>query len=71
MLIGDAAACVNPLNARASTTAWKPGELLGSGDPFFRLARAFSIARRLPWLLTVPWFLPTGGPIAIRSLRLM
>ena len=32
---------------------------------------ALTIGRRLSWLLTVPWFLPTGGPIAMRSLRLM
>ena len=25
MLIGDAAACVNPLNGGASTTRWRPG----------------------------------------------
>ena len=34
-------------------------------------ARAFSVARRLAWLLTVPRFLPMTGPIAMRSTFLM
>jgi menaquinone-9 beta-reductase len=83
MLIGDAAACVNPLNGEGIDYGLETGrlaaELLGSGDfssawPSLlqrEYAKAFSIARRLSWLLTVPWFLPTGGPIAMRSLRLM
>jgi menaquinone-9 beta-reductase len=83
MLIGDAAACVNPLNGEGIDYGLETGrlaaEMLGNGDfssawPSLlqrEYAKAFSIARRLSWLLTVPWFLPTGGPIAMRSLRLM
>ena len=83
MLIGDAAACVNPLNGEGIDYGLETGrlaaELLGSGDVSVawpsllqhHYSRAFSIARRLSWLLTVPWFLPTGGPIAMRSVRLM
>jgi menaquinone-9 beta-reductase len=82
MLIGDAAACVNPLNGEGIDYGLETGrlaaELLG-GDvaeawPSLlkdRYSQAFSIARRLGVLLTVPWFLPTGGPIAMRSVTLM
>ena len=83
MLIGDAAACVNPLNGEGIDYGLETGrlaaELLGTDDvskawPTLlqkEYSRAFSIARRLAWLLTVPRFLPAGGPIAMRSLRLM
>jgi len=83
MLVGDAAACVNPMNGEGIDYGLETGrlaaELLGSGDvsaawPALlqqRYARAFSIARRLAALLTVPWFLPAGGPVAMRSARLM
>ena len=83
MLIGDAAACVNPMNGEGIDYGVETGrlaaDLLGSGDlsaawPGLlqqRYGRAFSIARRLSALLTMPWFLPTGGPIAMRSARLM
>ena len=83
MLIGDAAACVNPLNGEGIDYGLETGrmaaELLGTGD----LSRAwpaelhrhyaagFSVARRLALLLTVPRFLPTVGPIAMRSHFLM
>jgi hypothetical protein len=33
--------------------------------------RGFSVARRLGLLLTLPRFLPTTGPLAMRSTRLM
>ena len=83
MLVGDAAACVNPLNGEGIDYGLESGrlatELLGSGDvshawPYLlqhHYASAFSIARRLSWLGTVPWLLATGGPIAVRSARLM
>jgi geranylgeranyl reductase family protein len=83
MLIGDAAACVNPLNGEGIDYGLETGrlavDLLGTGDLSrawasllqHHYAKAFSIARRLGWLLTVPWFLPTGGPIAMRSIKLM
>jgi geranylgeranyl reductase family protein len=84
MLIGDAAGCVNPLNgegidygletgreaaellhARADlATAWP--ELLTR-----QYGEAFSIARRLAGLITIPHLLPTAGPIGMRSHTLM
>ena len=83
MLIGDAAACVNPLNGEGIDYGLETGrlaaELLGTGDVSAawpatlesHYARAFSVARRLAWLLTVPRFLPMTGPIAMRSTFLM
>ncbi|MGB7144979.1 MAG: menaquinone reductase, partial [Mycobacterium sp.] len=86
MLIGDAAACVNPLNGEGIDYGLETGrlavELLGSGD-LSNLSRAwpsllqshygrgFSVARRLALLLTFPRFLPATGPIGMRSTRLM
>jgi geranylgeranyl reductase family protein len=83
MLIGDAAACVNPLNGEGIDYGLETGrlaaELLGSGDLtqawpaelHRHYARGFSVARRLALLLTIPRFLPTVGPIAMRSNFLM
>jgi menaquinone-9 beta-reductase len=83
MLIGDAAACVNPLNGEGIDYGLETGrlaiDLLGSRDvsaawPALLRAhygRAFSIARRLALLLTIPRFLPLAGPIAMRSTTLM
>jgi menaquinone-9 beta-reductase len=83
MLIGDAAACVNPLNGEGIDYGLETGRLaaalLGGSDLSVawpavlqhHYARSFSLARRLGWLLTVPWFLPTGGPVVMRSVRLM
>ena len=83
MLIGDAAACVNPLNGEGIDYGLETGrlaaELLGTGDVSVawpatlesHYARAFSVARRLAWLLTIPRFLPMTGPIAMRSTFLM
>ena len=83
MLIGDAAAGVNPLNGEGIDYGLEMGrfaaEMLGSGDfsqawPTLlqeHYARAFSVARRLAWLLTVPWLLPTVGPFAMRSVAFM
>src|SRR4029077_4910818 len=83
LLIGDAAACVNPLNGEGIDYGLETGrlaaEMLGSGDltsawpavlsaPY---ARSFSVARRLGLLLTVPRFLPSTGPVAMRSKFLM
>ena len=86
MLIGDAAACVNPLNGEGIDYGLETGrlaaEMLGSGD-LADLSRAwpnvlqshygrgFSVARRLGLLLTFPRFLPATGPIAMRSTTLM
>jgi geranylgeranyl reductase family protein len=83
MLIGDAAACVNPLNGEGIDYGLETGRLavdaLGSGDlsaawPALlqrHYGRAFSVARRLALLLTFPRFLPATGPIAMRSTSLM
>ncbi len=87
MLIGDAAACVNPLNGEGIDYGLETGrlaaELLDSGSAFADLsqawpallqshyARGFSVARRLALLLTIPRFLPMTGPLAMRSHVLM
>ena len=83
MLIGDAAACVNPLNGEGIDYGLETGrlaaEMLGSGDLTDawpaelrrHYARGFSVARRLALLLTLPRFLPTVGPLAMRSHLLM
>lgn len=83
MLIGDAAACVNPLNGEGIDYGLETGrlavELLGSGDVSLawpavlqqHYGRGFSVARRLGLLLTLPRFLPLTGPVAMRSSRLM
>jgi geranylgeranyl reductase family protein len=83
MLIGDAAACVNPLNGEGIDYGLETGrlaaELLGSPDlalawPALLQAhygRGFSVARRLGLLLTLPRFLPLTGPLAMRSSALM
>ncbi|HEU0190317.1 MAG TPA: NAD(P)/FAD-dependent oxidoreductase [Mycobacterium sp.] len=87
MLIGDAAACVNPLNGEGIDYGLETGrlavQLLGSAGPSADLtrewpamlqshyARGFSVARRLALLLTFPRFLPATGPVAMRSALLM
>lgn len=79
MLIGDAAACVNPLNGEGIDygleTAKLAVELLGTKD--FTLAwpdllqtqygEAFVLARTAARLLTYPQFLPFAGPVALRG----
>lgn len=80
MLIGDAAACVNPLNGEGIDYGLETGrlavELLGDSPAWpgvlqSHYGRAFSVARRLGLLLTFPRFLPATGPLAMRSTRLM
>ena len=83
MLVGDAAACINPLNGEGIDYGLETGrlaaELLGSADyshawPALlqdHYAQGFSIARRLALLLTLPRFLPASGPLAVRSSFLM
>ncbi len=86
VLIGDAAACVNPLNGEGIDYGLETGrlaaELLSSGEASDlslawpstlqrHYAVGFSIARRLALLLTFPRFLPATGPIAMRSTALM
>lgn len=85
-LIGDAAACVNPLNGEGIDYGLESGrfvaELLAE-DPDLDLstrwpavlsehyAEAFSIARRLAGLVTVPKVLPALGPAGMRTDWLM
>ena len=83
MLIGDAAACINPLNGEGIDYGLESGrlaaELLDCPDPSLawpdtlarHYGRGFSVARRLGLLLTVPRFLPLAGPVGLRSPRLM
>ncbi|WP_293358440.1 menaquinone reductase [Mycolicibacterium sp.] len=83
MLVGDAAACVNPLNGEGIDYGLETGRLaaehLGASDlaqawpELLRshYGRGFSVARRLGLLLTLPRFLPMTGPLAMRSHRLM
>jgi menaquinone-9 beta-reductase len=83
VLIGDAAACVNPLNGEGIDYGLETGrlaaELLDSHDLSYvwpsllqqHYGRGFSVARRLALLLTFQRFLPTTGPIAMRSTALM
>ena len=82
-LIGDAAGCVNPLNGEGIDYGLETGRtiagLLGEDDwstawPATlrrHYGEAFSIARRLAGLLTLPRFLPAAGPVGMRSRALM
>lgn len=83
VLIGDAAGCVNPLNGEGIDYGLETGrlaaELIAAGEPArawvsvlqSHYGSAFSIARRLAGLLTVPGLLPTAGPWGMRSRSLM
>jgi menaquinone-9 beta-reductase len=81
-LVGDAAACVNPLNGEGIDYGLETGRLLADVlDEDLAVAwpallrehygEAFSIARRLAGLVTVPRLLPTLGPAGMRSDWLM
>jgi geranylgeranyl reductase family protein len=83
-LIGDAAACVNPLNGEGIDYGLETGRLvaevvadrgdLGTAWPALlteHYGESFSIARRLAGLVTVPWVLPRLGPPGMRSDWLM
>ena len=82
-LIGDAAGCVNPLNGEGIDYGLETGrtvvELFGEDDMSTawpatlrrHYGEAFSIARRLAGLLTVPRLLPAAGPVGMRSRALM
>jgi flavin-dependent dehydrogenase len=85
VLVGDAAGCVNPLNGEGIDYGLETGhlaaQLLADGRADLngawpdllreRYGEAFSIARRLAGLLTVPGLLPALGPIGMRSRSLM
>lgn len=85
-LIGDAAACVNPLNGEGIDYGLETGRLVAellAETPDVDLAtvwpeilrahygESFSIARRLAGLVTVPRLLPALGPVGMRSDLLM
>ena len=84
MFIGDAAGCVNPLNGEGIDYGLETGRLAAQmldTETDFTVAwpaelrthygYAFSIARRLAGLLTVPGLLPKAGPIGMRSRTVM
>ena len=83
-LIGDAAACVNPLNGEGIDYGLEGGRLVAdliAADEDLAVAwpatltehygESFSIARRLAGLVTVPRLLPALGPVGMRSDWLM
>lgn len=85
-LIGDAAACVNPLNGEGIDYGLETGRVIAEllvdtpgidlGEAWPALLRehygeSFSVARRLAGLVTVPRLLPALGPIGMRSDLLM
>jgi geranylgeranyl reductase family protein len=82
-LVGDAAACINPLNGEGIDYGLETGRLAAESLDEVDLqrawpallqahyARGFSVARRLGLLLTLPRFLPLTGPAAMRSATLM
>jgi len=84
ILVGDAAGCVNPLNGEGIDYGLETGrggaELMRTHTDLqdawpalltTHYGEAFSIARRLAGLITVPRLLPTAGPVGMRSHRLM
>lgn len=84
MLVGDAAACVNPLNGEGIDYGLETGRiaagLLDEHATYEDMwpthlrreyGEAFSIARRLGGLVTVPGLLPALGPAGMRSRWLM
>lgn len=85
VLVGDAAGCVNPLNGEGIDYALETGrhaaDLFAAGAGPYTDAwpslltadygAAFSVARRLAGLLTVPGLLPALGPWGMRSRTLM
>ena len=84
VLVGDAAGCINPLNGEgidygletgrlaAEFLASRPATAIGWSDELSsHYGEAFSIARRLAGILTIPGFLSSAGPIGMRSRTLM
>lgn len=80
MIIGDAAACVNPLNGEGIDygleTAALAADLLGTNKDLTLVwpdvlrqhyGEAFMLARTLARVLTYPQFLPLAGPVGLRG----
>ena len=81
-LVGDAAACINPLNGEGIDYGLETGRLLADllDTDLSRTwpalltehyGEAFSIARRLAGIFTTPRLLPALGPVGMRSDWLM
>jgi flavin-dependent dehydrogenase len=81
-LVGDAAACVNPLNGEGIDYGLETGRLLAAhlDDDLLtawpallreEYGDAFSVARRLAAIFTVPKTLSALGPVGMRSDWLM
>lgn len=83
-LIGDAAACVNPLNGEGIDYGLETGRLVAETIGAHRdlaavwpallcdhYGESFSVARRLAGLATTPGLLAAVGPVGMRSHRLM
>jgi flavin-dependent dehydrogenase len=83
-LIGDAAGCVNPLNGEGIDYGLETGRLVAelmAQDKDLSVAwpatlrshygQAFSIARRIAGIFTIPNLLPVVGPIGMRSRAMM
>lgn len=81
VLIGDAAACVNPLNGEGIDYALETAQLavgiLQEGKDLTllwpdmlrqRYGQAFILARTAARMLTYPQFLPLAGPVALRGI---
>ncbi len=78
-LVGDAAACVNPLNGEGIDYGLEGGRLVADllDEPDLSVVwpdtlrhhygRAFSVARRLAGIATVPGTVRAGGPTVLRS----
>ncbi len=87
MLIGDAAACINPLNGEGIDYALETGRLAAehlvshgpnadltaswAAELYAEYGDAFSIARRLGLLITHERLLAMSGPIGMRSHAIM
>lgn len=82
-LVGDAAACVNPLNGEGIDYGLEGGRMLADllDEPDLtalwpqtlraHYGRSFSVARRIAEFTTVPRVLPIAGPRALRSAAVM
>ena len=61
------ASAVLPMGGAVSSVAGKNWALFGDAAGCVTYGPAFSLARELGRLLTLPWFLPAAGPVGMRS----